>query len=105
MWSLDCTGYAYGGHISSWLSDVLESSNLDLVGFGEGLAPRSLKQMNKGTPGDHDETIYADYSPFMLISEPSLDDLNKRLEKKVSMRNFRPNFVVKNCSPYAEVIN
>jgi len=51
-----------------------------------------------------DEIIYSDDSPFLLISEASLNDLNSRLKEKVPMRNFRPNFVVKDvAAPYSEV--
>jgi len=102
---LDVYGFSYGGQIAKWLSEVLEQPNLDLVSFDSDLEPRNLKQMNaqSGTPRDHDETIYADYSPFMMISEASLDELNKRLQKKVSMRSFRPNFTARGCLPFAEV--
>lgn len=69
------------------------------------MTPRNIKQLNAtgGTPNERDEVVYADYSPFMMISEPSLDELNTRLKKKVSMRSFRPNFVIRGCSAYAEV--
>lgn len=105
VWGTDIDGYAYGGHVSEWLSDVLQQPGLDLVGFEKGeIEPRNMKKMNatSGTPSEQDEVVYADYSPFMMISEPSLDDLNSRLKKRVSMRNFRPNFVACGCLPYAE---
>lgn len=41
----------------------------------------------------------------MLISQESLNELNSRLENKVTIRNFRPNFVTNDCfSPFCEVI-
>ncbi len=53
-----------------------------------------------------DRTGFSDGFPMLLISEPSLDDLNIRLQKrsveKVDMRRFRPNIVVSGCEPYAE---
>ena len=61
--------------------------NLELVNFGD-----NLEQRND-----------ADFSRFMLVSEASLEELNARLDKKVSMRNFRPNLIVKNCSAFQEV--
>lgn len=40
----------------------------------------------------------------MLISQESLNELNSRLENKVTIRNFRPNFVTNDCcSPFSEV--
>ncbi len=38
-------------------------------------------------------TSFADAYPFLIIGQSSLDDLNGRLEIKVPMNRFRPNFV------------
>jgi uncharacterized protein YcbX len=85
------------------LSDFLEVEGLNLVGFKDNLTPALVKNMNEGgTPRDTDAVIYEDYSPFMLIGESSLTDLNKRLDKKVTMRSFRPNFVVRGGEAYGE---
>jgi uncharacterized protein YcbX len=40
--------------------------------------------------------------PLLVISQESLDDLNKRLPEPVRMNRFRPNLVVRGCKPYAE---
>lgn len=71
---------------------MLEKENLDLVCFDDELEPR-----------ENDPAIYADSSPYMLISVNSLNDLNERLEAKVTIRNFRPNFFVDRCESFAEV--
>jgi len=49
-----------------------------------------------------DRVSFADGFPLLVISEASLDDLNRRLARPVSMRRFRPNLVVSGCEPYAE---
>ena len=52
-----------------------------------------------------DETLpmsFADGYPYLLIGENSLADLNSRLARPVSMRNFRPNLVVANAPAFAE---
>ncbi|MCC6627674.1 MAG: MOSC domain-containing protein [Chloroflexi bacterium] len=49
-----------------------------------------------------DQTSFADAYPFLLLSEASLDDLNRRLATPLDMRRFRPNIVVTGCAPYAE---
>ena len=89
------------------MSDFLEAENIDLVNFGDGLEPRKLPKIHKKLEWrKDDEIIYSDDSPFLLISEASLNDLNSRLKEKVTMRNFRPNFVVKDvAAPYDEVNN
>jgi uncharacterized protein YcbX len=49
-----------------------------------------------------DQVSFADGFPLLLISQASLDDLNRRLESPVSMQRFRPNLVVEGAEPYAE---
>ena len=107
VWNLNIYGYRYGGEISKWLSEFLEAENIDLVNFGNDLEPRMSSLVDKKLESrKDDESIYSDDSPFLLISEASLNDLNSRLKEKVPMRNFRPNFVVKDVTaPYAEVNN
>jgi uncharacterized protein YcbX len=45
---------------------------------------------------------FADAFPFLLLSEASLAELNRRLVAPVSMDRFRPNLVVSGCAPHAE---
>ncbi len=49
-----------------------------------------------------DETEFSDGFPFLLISQGSLDDLNRRMPRPLPMERFRPNLVVEGCEPYAE---
>lgn len=84
----------------------MEKENLDLVTFADDVDSRNLASMNdekaigvKAT----DQVLYADYAPFMLLSEASLNDLNSRLEKPVTVRHFRPNILAKDCEAFDEV--
>lgn len=45
---------------------------------------------------------FADGYPLLLISQASLDDLNRRLPTPQRMAQFRPNLVVTGTLPYAE---
>lgn len=45
---------------------------------------------------------FADGYPLMLISQASLDDLNRRMNAPQRMAQFRPNLVVAGTHPYAE---
>ena len=45
---------------------------------------------------------FVDGNPFHLLSEASLDDLNRRLDTPVPMDRFRPNLVVSGCAAYEE---
>jgi len=51
-------------------------------------------------PGEN--VSFADAFPFLLLSEGSLSDLNRRLETPLPIERFRPNIVVSGCEPYAE---
>ncbi|OMO80389.1 hypothetical protein COLO4_24113 [Corchorus olitorius] len=46
--------------------------------------------------------MFSDGFPFMLISQESLDALNKLLKEPVPINRFRPNILVDGCEPFAE---
>jgi len=80
-----------------WLADALGVS-CHLVYMKDDIVRQcDLKYAKQG-----DRTGFSDGFPMLLLSEASLDDLNKRLEKPVDMRRFRPNIVIKGCKPFAE---
>ena len=89
LWSNPLKLNVYGGEIAAWLSDFLEEDGIDLVNFGNKIAERNKPEM--------------DFNRFMLISEATLAELNSRLDIKVSMRNFRPNFTSKGGNAFDEV--
>lgn len=88
LWTKNIDCFLYPRDISKWLSDFLGES-VNLVSLGEQLEQRNCKE--------------ADFNTFMLVSEASLSELNSRLRNKVTMKNFRPNFIASNCSAFAEV--
>ncbi|TRX38683.1 MOSC domain-containing protein [Flavobacterium sp. ZT3R18] len=45
---------------------------------------------------------FSDGYPFLIIGQSSLEDLNGRLEVKIPMNRFRPNFVFTNGDPFEE---
>ncbi|KAK9815329.1 hypothetical protein WJX72_001876 [[Myrmecia] bisecta] len=48
------------------------------------------------------ETAFADGFPFTMISNPSLRELNQRMNANMRMNRFRPNITVDGCEPFAE---
>lgn len=82
---------------SEWFSELLKV-RCRLVRFPEK-NPRAVDR--KYSP--HDENVsLADAFPFLIIGQPSLDDLNARLDTPVPMNRFRPNFVFTGGEPFAE---
>ncbi len=106
VWGLDVPGYIYDQNVEDWLSAFLDIKGLNIVQFGSDLMneARELKKIDPNYyPDSSDKTLYSDNSPFMLISDESLIDLNSRLVNKVKIQNFRPNFLIQNTSgPYSE---
>ncbi|WP_371186957.1 MOSC domain-containing protein [Thalassotalea maritima] len=52
--------------------------------------------------GYQNQLSFADGYPILLIGDGSLHDLNSRLNKPVSMSQFRPNLVIADCPAFAE---
>jgi hypothetical protein len=87
-------GEAAAQWFSSWLG-----KSVRLVHLAEGAA-RPINPEFAATAND--QTGFADGYPILIVSEPSLEDLNSRLDVAVDMERFRPNVVVLGCEPYAE---
>lgn len=49
-----------------------------------------------------DQTSFSDGFPFLMVSDASLALLNQQMGLSLSIRRFRPNLVVTDCSAYAE---
>jgi len=48
------------------------------------------------------KTMFSDGYPFLVISQESLDTLNKQLKEPLPINRFRTNIFVENCEPFAE---
>lgn len=98
IWSARVRAVVYEKEINDWFSDVLQT-NCSLV-----LMPEETQRKVNYFYRVHekDNVSFADAYPFLLIGESSLEDLNARLEKKIPMNRFRPNFVVSGSEPFAE---
>jgi uncharacterized protein YcbX len=62
----------------------------------------SFRQVNRIYAAKGVGVSLADGFPLLLIGQGSLDDLNRRLERPVEMRRFRPNLVVEGSEAFAE---
>ncbi len=79
-----------------WFSRYLNRP-CQLLHFGE-LSKRNVPE----TSSRSNQLAFADGYPLLLISQASLDDLNKRSSLPVTMSQFRPNIVIDNCEAFAE---
>lgn len=97
IWKDDCVGFVANQAINKWFSEYLEFP-VRLVKYNQAVPRRIDPAYSKPA----DSVSFADGFPLLVISQASLDDLNSRLDEKVTMTNFRPNIVVMGCEAYAE---
>lgn len=97
VWKDDCAVLDEGREPAAWFSDVLGTS-ARLV----RLADDDARPLGTTTAQPGDRVSFADAYPFLLISEDSLEGLNRRLSLPVPMDRFRPNIVVSGCGAHAE---
>ncbi|CAK9160119.1 unnamed protein product [Ilex paraguariensis] len=48
------------------------------------------------------KVMFSDQYPFLLLSQGSLDALNKLLKEPLTVNRFRPNILVDGCEPFSE---
>ncbi|MFT7032474.1 MAG: hypothetical protein ACJA2S_000974 [Cyclobacteriaceae bacterium] len=91
-------GIEISDEVNSWFSERLKQECRVVV--LDSSRPRQVQEIHGGR--NQEIVGFADMNPILLISEASLEDLNSRLEDPVSMKNFRPNIVVKGCDSFEE---
>jgi uncharacterized protein len=102
VWRDRCEARTVGPSFDRWFTRFL-GQDCRLVQMPEETL-RPVDPIYAAHPDDH--VSFADGYPFLLISEASLDDLNRRLRERdaapVDMIRFRPNLVVRGAQAYAE---
>lgn len=97
VWKDGCAATWLGEKAARWFSEFL-GTPCNLVHMADDtLRPADGKYAPAGT-----RVSFADAFPFLLISEESLADLNRRLTHPLPMNRFRPNLVVAGAAPYEE---
>ncbi len=83
--------------VDNWLSEMLKIK-CRFVHMPE-IANRYV---DKKYASKNEIVSFADGFPFLVIGQASLDDLNNRLEEKLPVNRFRPNFVFTGGKPFDE---
>lgn len=97
VWDSPCEVFEVNPAISQWFCDALNIKETRLVRLAEHFVRETSRKTSPS--GQH---ALADQFPYLLVSEKSLDEVNALLEDPITMENFRPNIVVKNCEAFAE---
>ncbi|MCB0061928.1 MAG: MOSC domain-containing protein [Caldilineaceae bacterium] len=98
IWRDRCEAVDQGEGVAAWLSEFL-GTEARLMRLADDVPRRVDPQFARSAT---DQTSFADGYPFLLISEESLADLNRRLATPLPMNRFRPNIVVRGEVPFAE---
>jgi uncharacterized protein len=98
VWNDICATVDQGDEPARWLSMFL-GIPCRLVRMAEDFVRQTDPMYSTGFPG---QVGFADGYPMLLITQASLDDLNRRLAEPLPMNRFRPNVVVSGTGPYAE---
>ena len=97
VWESHCQATWLGEGPARWFSQYL-GSPVSLVYMDDA----SVRLANPAYVPEGTRVSFTDGYPFLLISEASLADLNRRLSDPLPMNRFRPNLVISGGEPYQE---
>jgi uncharacterized protein YcbX len=98
IWRDKVAAFDAGDEAAAWLTEHL-GKPARLVRFDKR---RKRASNPEWTGGVEALTQFADGYPWLLISQGSLDELNRRLPTPLPMNRFRPNIVVDGLPPFGE---
>ncbi len=66
------------------------------------MSATDIRHVNPKYAKKNETVSFADGFPFLIIGQPSMDLLNSKLQEKLSIMRFRPNFVFEGGNPHDE---
>ena len=97
IWDDEVEAVEVNPDYSAWFSRQL-NSECRLVFFPE----ENRRDADPDYARNREQVSLADGYPFLIISQSSLDELNRKLKEPVSIERFRPNFVFADGLPHEE---
>ncbi len=97
VWNDSCEAVSAGSEAVDWFSSLL-GTTCELVRQPDA----GIRQVDTHYADPGDRVAFADGFPFLLISQGSVDELNQRLDERVSADRFRANIIVDGCEAHAE---
>ncbi|KAI4371225.1 hypothetical protein MLD38_019487 [Melastoma candidum] len=96
-WEWSGSALDEGQEAADWLSNYLGKPSR-LVRFNTASENRPVDpQYARGH-----RVMFSDQYPYMLLSQGSLDALNRLLKEPIPINRFRPNILVDGCDPFSE---
>ncbi|XP_037492167.1 mitochondrial amidoxime reducing component 2 isoform X2 [Jatropha curcas] len=97
VWEWSGSALDEGAEAAKWFSDYIGKPSR-LVRFNAASETRAVDP--NYAPGHN--VMFSNLFPYMLLSQGSLDGLNKLLKEPVPINRFRPNILVDGCEPFSE---
>jgi uncharacterized protein YcbX len=97
VWNDACSGVSEGPTAADWFGSLL-GVPCELVRQPED----GDRLVDPGFTQTPTRVGFADGFPFLLVSQGSVDELNRRLDSPISADRFRANIVVEGCAAHAE---
>ncbi|XP_039019037.1 mitochondrial amidoxime reducing component 2-like, partial [Hibiscus syriacus] len=97
VWEWSGSALDEGDEASKWFKEYIGKPSR-LVRFN---AASETRPVDPGYARGHN-IMFSDEYPFMLLSQESLDALNKLMKEPVPINRFRPNILVRGCEPFSE---
>lgn len=97
IWQDHCHARSVSQEADQWLSHFL---NLDCRLVYQ--PDERVRQVDPDYGRNTDNVAFSDGFPFLIISENSLDSLNREMQLNLPMMRFRPNLTIGDCPAYAE---
>lgn len=97
IWNDTVRGVEVNKETSAWFSDSL-GLKCKLIYFPE----KNQRPVDPDFSIQNEQVSLADAYPFLIIGQSTLDHLNTKLEVKLPMNRFRPNFVFTGGVPHVE---
>jgi hypothetical protein len=99
VWGTPCQVVEVDAQASAWFAQFFNETGIRLVRMAREFTRRP-ELCPEGA------VAFADGFPFLLASEEGMDEVNRRIAANegdtISIRNFRPNIVVRGCGTFGE---
>lgn len=102
VWGDNINGLDCGEECALWFQKYLNREDVLLVQYVHDFKPRTIRRPLTYKFTNPGALMYHDDGCVHVLTEGSLEDLNSRLEEKVSYRNFRPCILVAGAGAFAE---